>query len=182
MRCEKCWNENIASANYCRFCGAPFTEEAQKKAYDKTVFGVLDRIENLKSWMDLSKFTGNRIVRIVFLLILAALVVFNISRNGSHLAIQKSEEYTVTYNQAANEYYVLTEQDEIGLNTYLPKETDAVTVSCFVDGVERYSVENEPDAEIRLAKIDDGYYVLRADYTDGKSEALTFFVCEGDEA
>lgn len=180
MRCGKCGNESILTANYCRFCGAPFSEEEQKKAYDKTVFGMLDRIEDLKGWVDLSKITGNRIVRIVVLIVLLGLVLFNVYRNGSHLAIQQSPDYTVAYNQEKNEYYILTEKEEIGLNTYLPRATDTITVSCFVDGVESYSVQEAPDAAIKLARIDDGYYVIHADYEDGDYEELLFFVCEGD--
>lgn len=104
MQCRKCGNENIGSANYCRSCGQPFSEEERKAAYDKTIFGKLDKLEDLKGWLDFSKITGNRIVRAAFLICLLALVVFNVSRNGTHLAIGSSEDYTVAYHQEKEAY------------------------------------------------------------------------------
>lgn len=180
MQCKKCRNESIMTANYCCSCGAPFSEEERQSAYDKTIFGILDKIADMKSWIDLSKFTGNRIVRILFLALLLALVIINVNRNGSHLSIQKSPDYTVTYSQETSEYYVLTEKEEISLNAYLPKATDTITISCYINGVQNYSVQKTPDAEINLARIDNGYYVMRADYEDGSAEEMMFFVCEGD--
>lgn len=182
MVCKYCGNPNQTKANYCRFCGKPFTDRDRQEAYDKTIFGMLDKLEDIKSWLDLSKITGNRIFRAAVLMVLLALVLVNIGRNGSHLAIQKSEDYTVAYNQEADEYYVLTEKEEISLNTYLPKTADTITVCAFENGVQTACIQETPGTEINLARTASGYYTLRADYADGSQEELLFFVCEEDAA
>ena len=50
MKCMKCGYENPTTAEYCHMCGTAFTEQQRQEAYDRTIFGKLDRLENLKGW------------------------------------------------------------------------------------------------------------------------------------
>ena len=50
MKCLKCGYENPITAEYCHMCGTAFTEQQRQEAYDRTIFGKLDRLENLKGW------------------------------------------------------------------------------------------------------------------------------------
>lgn len=180
MKCSHCGRENALSAHYCGACGTKFTEEERGAAYDKTLFGKLDKVLDMKGWLDLSKITGNRFVRLAVLLVLLVLVAVNISRNGSHLTIAPGEGYTVAYNSETEEYYALTDLSKVELSTYLPKKTDSIIVTCYIRGAEAYTRQEEPGTAVELPRLEDGYYVIRANYADGKSEELLLFVCEGD--
>ncbi len=182
MKCNQCGQENALSAHYCSTCGAKFSEDTRNAAYEKTIFGKLDKVLDLKGWVDLSKITGNRIVRIAVLAVLLALVVVNISRNGSHLTIAPGDGYTVAYNEEQKEYYALTELDTVNLSTYLPKKTNSITVTCYIQDQQVYVRQEEPGTTVELPRLEDGYYVIHADYSNGKSEELMLFVCEGDAA
>lgn len=180
VKCKKCSFENPIKANYCRSCGAPFSEEDRKAAYDRTFFGKLDQIENVKGWLDLSKITGNIFFRIAVLAVLAVLVIVNVQKNGSSLAIRNSDQYSIAYAKELDEYYLLTERARVEVEIYLPKQTDSLTLRTVQDNAV-LSVETvDPEQGITLVRREDGYYVLTADYTDGKEEQLLFFVCKGD--
>ena len=96
MKCLKCGYENPITAEYCHMCGTEFTEQQRQEAYDKTIYGKLDRLENLKGWADLSNITGNIIFRLIIIAGLAAMAFYNVTRNGTHLSIAKSSQYTLS--------------------------------------------------------------------------------------
>ena len=180
MRCKKCGFENPIKANYCRSCGAPFSEEDQRAAYDKTIFGKLDQIEKVKGWLDLSKITGNVFFRIAVLTVLAVLVIVNVQKNGNSLAIRNSDQYSIAYAKELDEYYLLTEQARVEVKIYLPKQTESLTLQIVQDNAVLSEESIDPEQGITLARREDGYYVLTADYTNGKEDQLLFFVCKGD--
>ena len=98
MKCVSCGSENQIKADYCKFCGEKFSEDTKKAAYGKTVYGRIDRFLEMKSWITLGKITGNPIVRILIILLLAVLVFVNIRANGSSLTIKDKSDYDLAYN------------------------------------------------------------------------------------
>ncbi|MGM9941473.1 MAG: zinc ribbon domain-containing protein [Bulleidia sp.] len=181
MKCTQCGTDNVSTAHYCHACGHAFSDADRQSAYEKTVFGLLDRLEDLMSWIDLSKITGNIVFRISVIVIMAALVFINVTRKGTHLTIADSEEYAVTYHSENNEYYVTTDLDTIRLVTYLPKETETLTIQKVQNGRIREIIETTPDQPLHLNALSDGYYTLQAYYTDDTDEQMTFFVCQEDD-
>ena len=179
MKCLKCGYENPITAEYCHMCGTEFTEQQRQEAYDKTIYGKLDRLENLKGWADLSNITGNIIFRLIIIAGLAAMAFYNVTRNGTHLSIAESSQYTLSRN--GEEFYVTTDLDTVSLITYLPKEAETITVHQIENGLPKQVITQAPSEPITVTKTDTGYYTIRADYTDEKWEQLTVFVCPGDE-
>lgn len=178
MKCTACGYENILKANYCKKCGKSFSEEEKKSAYQKTVYWKIQQLETAKTWLDLSKITGNLYFRIAVLAVLLVLVVFNMSKNGTRLAIRNSDQYTVAYAEHLDEYYLMTDRDQVDVIFYLPRQTDQLTLS-VIENQTLISLETiDPDKGITLSKWDKGYYILTADYTDETSEQILFFVCE----
>lgn len=180
MRCSYCGYENLLKAHYCQRCGYRFSDTEKKKARGKTFFGMVDNLLELKAWLTLDKITGNIPVRILVILILAGLVAFNIFRNGSDLAIKQAGKYTVAYQEAKEEYYVLTNFEEVDLNIYVPRGVDRLELERFENGVLEDERLIEKGDDVRVERTDTGYYTLTARYTDGEIESILFFVCDKD--
>ena len=104
---------------------------------------------------------------------------YNVTRNGTHLSIAESSQYTLSRN--GEEFYVTTDLDTVSLITYLPKEAETITVQQIENGLPKQVITQAPSEPITVTKTDTGYYTIRADYTDEKWEQLTVFVCPGDE-
>ena len=47
MICKNCNTENIIKAKFCQHCGSAFTDEQREEAYDRTIFGMIDKLEGL---------------------------------------------------------------------------------------------------------------------------------------
>jgi hypothetical protein len=45
MKCSKCGNENIIKACYCSGCANEFSEKERKDAYNKTIYGKIEKLE-----------------------------------------------------------------------------------------------------------------------------------------
>ena len=45
MLCKKCNTENLLKADYCQSCGNIFTQEEKDAAYEKTIFGKYEKVE-----------------------------------------------------------------------------------------------------------------------------------------
>lgn len=128
MKCKNCKTENILKADYCKACGNQFTEKEKKKAYNRTVFGLIDNILNLKSYITFDFITGNKWFKAVSLLVLVlySFLVFKI--NGNQMRILDSRDYDVEYNKTTKEYYLVTDETEIGLELYIPEKVEKITL------------------------------------------------------
>lgn len=178
MVCTVCGSrDNRLKANYCKKCGKAFSDEERKEAYEKTVYGKIDKVLEAKEWLTFSKVTGNIFFRIAVLLILGAVLFINIRANGSKLSIQNSDEYSLAYNEETNEYYVLTDRDSIQLSVYLPKKTESCVVKSFESGVLRETLQVSEKQPVTVNSTDDGYFILKAVYENGSYEEILFFVC-----
>lgn len=178
MVCTVCGNrDNRLKANYCKICGKAFSDEERKEAYDRTVYGKIDRILDTKGWLTLGKITGNIFVRIAVLLVLGLLLLLNIRANGSKLSILNSGEYSLAYNKEADEYYVLTDKESIQLSVYLPKKTDSCVVESFENGILRETLQVTEKQPVTVKSTENGYFILKAEYGNGSHEEILFFVC-----
>ncbi len=182
MVCTVCGNrDNRLKANYCKKCGKAFSDEERKEAYEKTVYGKIDKILEAKEWLTFSKITGNVFVRIAFLLILGALLFMSIRANGSKLSIQNSDEYSLAYCEETDEYYVMTDKESVQLSVYLPKKTDSCVIKAFEDGVLRDTLQITESRPVTVQSTENGYFTLRAVYENGSYEEVLFFVCREAE-
>lgn len=175
MICKKCQTKNITKAQYCRHCGSTFTEEERQKAYDRTVFGVIDKLEKWKGYITLEFITGSPIFKTVVLLAILVWGFFLGRTNGDRMLILESDAYRVQQNVNSGEYYVLTEQDSVSLDLYLPRQAEAVQLQAFIDGTvvleQSFTGEEQPRLDCGAAE----YYHICADYGDS-TERITVYV------
>lgn len=129
MICKKCNEKNLYKAHYCQKCGTVFTEEDREKAYSKTIFGFVNKLEDLFSMLTLDKITGNIYFKIVSILFVLVIGVYNVMSNGNVFKILESEQYRVQYNTKTDEYYLISSESIFNVSLYLPKEVHLIYVS-----------------------------------------------------
>lgn len=163
MKCKNCKTENILKADYCKNCGHQFTENEKKKAYNRTVFGIIDNILNLKSYITFDFITGNKWFKLLSLLILILYSALVLKINGSQMKILDNRDYDVEYNKTTKEYYLVTDKNELGLDLYIPETIETIQLAT-VD--ENNSVINEKeynaDENVTLSYSKNSHYVIRS--------------------
>ena len=164
MICPVCHKDNPLNAKYCDGCKYEFNSEDRDKAYEKTVFGKIDKIidsfKKLINTANLSIVINNRIFRIGLLVLLVAGGIF-LNASKESYAIIPSEEYRVEYNQSLNEYYLYTEDDYINLKLYLSNDISEVVVKTFsYNDIAVSDVTYGVNARIVLNRYTDGYYEI----------------------
>lgn len=120
MKCSKCKDINIDKANYCKKYGYHFTENEQKKAHRKTLFGKLEMLEKAYSVCSLKIITDSLIFKIGSLLLMTIIGIMLFTNMENKLRILDSDNYQVQYNTKLDEYYLILYEDETKLNLYKP--------------------------------------------------------------
>lgn len=131
MHCPKCLKYVPYGAKYCQSCGEAIPTDERSNAYKKTIWGKLQRIEDWYKTLALKKITDSVIFKVLILLIILGIGLFNVYRNGTQLKIMDSDMYNVQYNTALEEYYILTDADEVVLNLYIPKKTEGLLLTGY---------------------------------------------------
>lgn len=175
MICKNCQTKNITKAKYCQHCGAAFTDEQRQEAYDRTIFGKIDKLEKWKGYITLDFITGNPIFKTV---VLVAILIwgFYLGRtNGERMLILESDTYQVQQHVTTGEYYVLTEQDSVSVSLYLPRQAESLQLQAVVDGAvvqeQSFTTQEQPRLECGAAE----YYYICANYGN-KTERITVYV------
>lgn len=177
MICKNCQTENITKAQFCCHCGQAFTDEQRKQAYDRTIFGKIEKVEKWKGYLTLSSITGHPIFKT---LVLVAILVWGMllgRTNGDRMLILESEAYRVQQHATTGEYYILTDLDSVSVSLYLPRQAE-VRLQAIVDGQtvreQTFTTEELPGLEYGAAD----YYRIIADYGDGTEQITVYVVKE----
>ena len=133
MHCIKCLKSAPYGAKYCRSCGEVIPEAERAAAYKKTLWGRLQQLEDWYKTLTLQKFTGSIVFKILILVLILAVGVINIARNGTALKILDSDAYSAQYNTKLEEYYILTEADEVVLSLYIPNRAESLLLTGYAD-------------------------------------------------
>lgn len=177
MICKNCKTKNITKAQYCRNCGCAFTDEQRQAAYDRTIYGKIDKLEKWKGYLTLEVITGHPVFKTVVLVAILLWGIFLGRSNGNQMLILESESYRVQQNVTTGEYYVLTQQDSVSLALYLPRKAETVQLQAIVkDAVvqeQNFTAEEQPSLECGAAE----YYYITADYGDS-TERITVYVVQ----
>lgn len=178
MICKNCKTKNITKAQYCRNCGNAFTDEQRQAAYDRTIFGKIDKLEEWKGYVTLEFITGHPIFKIVVLVAILVWGIFLGRTNGNQMLILESDAYQVQQNVTTGEYYVLTEQDSVSLALYLPRKAEAVQLQAIVNDAvvqeKSFAAEEQPRLESGAAE----YYYITADYGDSTEKITVYLVAQ----
>ena len=141
MICRECKTENRIKANFCTHCGHPFTDAERDAAYAKTIYGRFEKLEDLWKTVSLDKITGSSIVKVLSLVAVLVLGGYSVLKNGTQFRPLEHDSYELQYNQKVNEYYLISQQDNIQLQLYLPKQADEVTIVQLDENNELLSTE-----------------------------------------
>ena len=68
MICKECGTKNITKAQFCVHCGSAFTDEERQKAYDRTIFGKIEKLEKWKGYITLDFITGHPVFKTLVLI------------------------------------------------------------------------------------------------------------------
>lgn len=182
MHCPKCLNHVPYGAKYCQSCGESIPEETRKAAYNKTFWGKLQRIEDWYNTITLKKFTGSLFFKIAILLLILAIGIINVIQKGMQTKILDSEIYTVQYNTQKEEYYILTDAEEVVLQLYVPKRIDTLILTGY-DNNDNVLLERTISAEdigskdaLRVKKDEYAYLTLNAMRSGKHNTSLKFLV------
>ena len=179
MKCSKCGKENLIKARFCSECGNPFTDEERQSAYDRTIYGKLDKIGEAKGWLTLNKITSNPIVRIAILIIILAIGLLSGNNRGDRMTVLESDEYKVYYNTETKDYFLNTDKDEVSVGIYLPGTPSGISVYTLNEQAEAIDEEYYDIGEkIILQKADDRVYVIEGDYENGTQQIRLMVVSD----
>ena len=175
MICKNCQTKNITKAQFCKHCGEAFTDEQRQQAYDRTIYGKIEKLEKWKGYVTLDFITGHPIFKTI---VLVAILVWGLllgRTNGNQMLILESEAYQVQQHISTGDYYVLTEQDSVSVSLYIPRQAETLLLQAVIDGQvameQTFTAEEQPHLECGAAE----YYYITADYGDG-TERITVYV------
>ena len=176
MICKKCKTSNITKAYFCKNCGNQFTKEDRDKAYNRTIFGIITNIRKLKAYATMSVITSKPWFKALTLVSILLYGLLQVKTNGSQMKIQPSEYYEVQYNKVAEEYYITSQNSQIGLNLYLPKEAEDISViEMDLNNNPKKSYVYEQNDNIVVNYKTNAKYRIQTNFVDNKSQTIDFY-------
>ena len=180
MICKKCNTDNIIKAGYCKNCGTAFTQEERDAAFSATIYGKIDKVKDVwdkvTSIANLSVITDHIIVKYGLLVGIILVGLFTGRSHGDAMTILQGNDYSVQYNTELQEYYVLTQQDSVVLNLYLPKQAESIDIRRnTLDGGFISQEIVSADSEIVIPRDDSTVCTITAQYS-GSSEEMVLYV------
>lgn len=127
MRCSRCATDNLIKAHFCSTCGHPFTEEERQGAYDRTIYGKVDKLRKLKSIATMEIITGSLWFKILSVLIILLLGLF-LLLTRKPLRIEPSNGYKIQYLEETGTYYLIAQQDTIAISLSAPWNTSQIVI------------------------------------------------------
>ena len=185
MICEKCNSKLHYGDKFCNVCGEKIDTTGYEKEYNKTIWGVIDKIADFLDIIMLKKITGNWIVKVLLLLAIAGWGFFDAYTDFASIRILESESYSVEYNKNLDEYYVRTSKDEIDLNLYIPKYTDNIKFKEVNDKetsvedmtVEEY-IEKKKEKELLVKKNSFEYLTVDSVRNGKVSDSIKVYIID----
>ena len=163
MICKECQAKNITKAQFCQHCGSAFTDEDRQNAYDRTIFGMIDKLEEWKGYATLEFITGHPVFKTAVLVLILLWGLWLGRSNGNAMTILEGDTYRVQQNTDNGDYYILTEENQVPLNLYLPRQADLTLQVWNADTMESqytFAVEDEILLEVDTSM----FFIIEADY------------------
>ena len=175
MKCIKCKTNNITKANYCKNCAYNFSEKEQKIARRKTLIGKLEWIEDIYEVCSLKVITNHILFKVFSIVLILSFGVYLWLSNGLSLKLLNNDNYKIQYNKSQDEYYVISTQNKIPIDLYVPERYEKIIIKHFDENNNMIESHDFLKTDIiTLESNDNGYYILEAVYKE-KSEQLKIF-------
>ncbi len=165
-----CSTENNYNANYCKACGAAFSQKQKEEALKKTWIGKLNQIEDFIKWINLDKITGHPITKGAVLLVLLGTCVFNLFFKSDEFIIQETHEYQVQYNIEENEYYLFTNLSQINLQLKIKENAETITIQTYRENTFIEENTYSFNDSISLVNEENTAYFINISYPDDSDQ------------
>lgn len=129
MNCTKCNFKLHYGDKFCNNCGEKVEKGAYDEAYKKTVWGKLDKANDVWQTMTLKKFLDHWITKGIILIAVLVWGFFDAYTSLANIRFLESENYTVEYNKKLDEYYIRTEEDIVDLSLYIPRYSEKIKIT-----------------------------------------------------
>lgn len=179
MKCHKCKFDNIVKASYCHNCGEKFADKEKEEAYNKTIYGKIEKLEKIKDIASLDIITGNIIFKICSLLIVLGIGIYFLFTMGWNTKILNSIDYKLFYNTSDNGYYILVDDniDSVDVSLYRPNRLKKMIINHYdLDNnlVEKREIKKEDKVELNASSND--YYIIESKYSNKKQGKIKVVV------
>lgn len=176
MKCSKCGNDNIIKAHFCNNCAQEFSQKEREDAYNKTIYGKIEKLEKIKAIVTLDVITSNPIFRVAVIVIILVCGFLFGRPHGNELTILENENYTVSQNTQNDDFYVLTDKDQISLGLYIPKEYEELTlIKCnAAEEVEKNDIKE--GGAIIVDSSTEYHYIVEANYKKSTEKIKVYVI------
>ena len=179
MKCIKCTEKNINKANYCKKCAYKFSKKEQEIARQHTSVGKLELIEKIYNVCKLKIITDHILFKIFSILFVLGVGIYVLIQDGIDLKLLNSKNYEIQYNTKQDEFYLISDEEKVPLNPYVPNRVENIEIS-------HYSKEDELVEKIEYNKKDkivleahtEDYYILNVNYLHASNEKIKIYVFE----
>ncbi|MBE6146864.1 MAG: zinc ribbon domain-containing protein [Firmicutes bacterium] len=178
MECIKCQTKNINKANFCKKCGYHFSKAEQDSAKKGTFVWVLEKVNDLKSILDLSFITENIIFRILTIILILGIGIYSWITNGINIKLLENPNYKIQYNTKLDEYYLLVDSNKTTLDLYIPNRTNQLVIK-HLDENNQLLFEKDYQIEEKIvleSTSSNDYYLLEAKYQNNKQEKIKIYI------
>ena len=163
MKCHKCKTTNIVKANYCNKCGEKFTDKEREDAYNKTIYGKLEKIEKIKDIATLDIITGNIVFKIISLVIVLGVGLYFWFTMGMNTKILNSADYKIFYNKSNDQYYLLVDDsyDSVDVSMYRPNRVKKMMIYHYNIDNKKELFQNKFDYKILIDEAVSNHLVIK---------------------
>lgn len=181
MNCTKCNSELHYGDKFCNKCGEKVEKGAYDEIYKKTVWGKLDRMDDVWQTMTLKKFIDHWITKSIILLAVLVWGFFDAYTSIANIRFLESEDYKIEYNKKLDEYYIRTEKEVVDLNLYIPRASEKIEITEYKDD-EKSTREMLPkeykENTVRVKKDEFDYVTISSIRNKKKSDTVKLYVVE----
>lgn len=184
MKCAKCFTINVHNASYCKRCGYHFSKKEQKLAEKGTFVGFLKKIDCIKEKITLDFITGQLWFKILSIVLVLGSDFYFIFTNGIHLKLLKSTNYTGSYNEKFDEYYLYSENEQTKIDLYIPNRTLKLIVKHY-DSDNTLLLEQDYKIDDRVtldSNSSDDYYVIETQYKNNNFDRLKIYIYQTESS
>ena len=179
MICPKCMRKNIKKANYCIDCGYEFSEEEREKAYKKTIYYFIEKLEDLKDKITLDFITDTLVFKIISLLLVLGIGLYFLFTKGINTTIVNDKSYELYYYEKEKYYYILVDDDinKVNISLYIPNRAKTIKIKHYNSNntlidTKKYNKKKG----LKLSPYNNDYYVINTTYTNKKEDNLKLII------
>ncbi len=184
MNCPKCHTKNIIKASFCKKCKYEFTEQEKEKAYQKTIYYPLEKVEEWYYHLTLQTITSHILFKIGSLLLILGIGLYYYFTVGINTALLKSNSYDLYFNKKKHEYYMITKtnQEKLDISLYVPNRAKKVELKHYSkDHQLLEETTYQKKKPFQLTRGEEDYYLLETTYKNKKKESLKIKIYTKEE-